>query len=97
MNEVTKWVMVEHGVKTLKEFVETFTVEEVIFNAIVYNEFSLVTMSAVDMTEEVQGDSAVSEYRVHHVDTGDSFDTYYIDLEELHTALWENSEQWLTH
>ena len=85
MNEVTKWVMVEHGVKTLKEFMDTFTVEEIEFNAIVYSEFNLETMSTGDIIE-IQGDS-VSEYRIHHVKTGDSFETYYIDLEELWTAL----------
>lgn len=86
MNEVTKWVMVEYGVKTFKEFMETFTVEEVIFDTIVYREFNLETMSTEDIIE-IQGDTAVSEYRVHHIKTGDSFDTYYIDLEELWTAL----------
>ena len=86
MNKVTKWVMVEHGVKTLKEFMETFTVEEVIFDTIVYREFNLETMSTEDIIE-IQGDTAVSEYRVHHVDTWHSFDTDYIDLEELRTAL----------
>ena len=83
MNKVMKWVMVEHGVKTLKEFMETFTVEEVIFDAIVYREFNLETMSTEDIIE-IQGDTA---YRVHHVDTGDSLDTYYVDLEELWAAL----------
>ena len=87
MNELTKWVMVEHGVKTLKEFMETFTVEEVMFNTVVYREFNLETMSTED-TIEIQEDSlTVTEYRVHHVDTGDSLDTDYIDLEELWTAL----------
>ena len=85
MNELTKWVVVECGVKTLKEFMEAFTVEEVIFNTIVYKEFNLETMSAEDIIE-IQGDW-VSEYRVYHVDAGDSLDTDYIDLEELWTAL----------
>ena len=87
MNKVTKWVMVEHGVKTLKEFMETFTVEEVIFDTIVYREFNLETMSTEDIIE-IQGDTwTVTEYRVHHVKTGDSFDTDYIDLEELRAGL----------
>ena len=86
MNKVTKWVMVEHGIKTLKEFMETFTVEEVIFDTIVYSEFNLETMSTEDIIE-IQGDTAVSEYRVHHVDTWHSLDADYADLEELRTLL----------
>lgn len=79
--------MVEHGVKTLKEFMETFTVEEIVFDVIVHSEFSLVTMSVEDTIEFQGGSWTATEYRVHHVDTWHSFDADYEDLEELRTAL----------
>ena len=87
-NKLVRWVVEKHGVNTFKEFEEKFLTEEIYFNSVVYSVYSVADLQAEATTDIVGGES---EYRLHHKESGDVFETDYEEIERLHVELSKRS------